>query len=134
MKSLKKYFKVILCFMAFAVASFLFAFAPTISSYAALQKAESNYNMAIKAVKMPRSTYVDSEGNQSLRVPLLKTGNSWQDTAKYTIRVVDVDGVTTHDYKVGAASGEETSEADANYFTKIKKRKMAMIQNYHIQI
>ena len=63
MKSLKKYFKVILCFMAFAVASFLFAFAPTISSYAALQKAESNYNMAIKAVKMPRSTYVDSEGN-----------------------------------------------------------------------
>ena len=118
MKSLKKYFKVILCFMAFAVASFLFAFAPTISSYAALQKAESNYNMAIKAVKMPRSTSVDSEGNQSLRVPLLKTGNSWQDTAKYTIRVIDP-SFTSHDYKVGAEEGQETSEADANYFSKI---------------
>lgn len=118
MKSLKKYFKLVLCFMAFAVASFLFAFAPSISSYAALQKAESNYNMAIKAVKMPRSTYVDNAGNQSLRVPLLKTGNSWQDTAKYTVRVIDP-SFTFHDYKVGAEAGQETSELDAGYFTKI---------------
>lgn len=127
MKSLKKYFQVILCFMAFAVASFLFAFAPSVGSYAALNTTKDSYNMAIKAVKMPRSTYVDSEGKQFLHVPFLK-GN-WQYTAKYTIRVVDVDGVTTHDYKVGAASGEETSAADANYFTKIKINGDAIVKS-----
>lgn len=119
MKSFTKYFKVILCFMAFAVASFLFAFAPTLSSYAALQTSISGYNMAIKAVKMPRKAYVDeATGAQSLRVPLLQTGNSWQDTAKYTIRVIDP-SFTAHDYNVDGANGS-TNEADAGYFTKIK--------------
>lgn len=118
MKSIKKYFKVILCFMAFAFASLLFTFAPNVRSYAALQQAKTNYNMAIKAVKMPRSTFVDEGGNQSLRVPLLKANSTWQETAKYTIRVIDP-SFTSHDYKVGVTSGEETSEADASYFTKI---------------
>ncbi len=119
MKSFTKYFKVILCFMAFAVASFLFAFAPTLSSYAALQTSISGYNMAIKAVKMPRKAYVDeTTGAQSLRVPLLTTGNSWQDTAKYTIRVIDP-SFTAHDFNVDGANGS-TNEADAGYFTKIK--------------
>ena len=118
MKSIKKYFKVILCFMAFAFASLLFTFAPNVRSYAALQKAKSEYNMAIKAVKMPRATFVDSDGNQSLRVPLLKSGSTWQDTAKYTIRVIDP-SFTSHDYKVGAEAGQETTAADAEYFSKI---------------
>ncbi len=118
MKSIKKYFKVILCFMAFAFASLLFTFAPNVRTYAALNKAKTNYNMAIKAVKMPRATFVDANGNQSLRVPLLKSGNSWQDTAKYTIRVVDP-SFTSHDYKVGAEAGQETNERDADYFAKI---------------
>lgn len=117
MKSLKKYFQVILCFMAFAVASFLFAFAPSVGSYAALNTTKESYNMAIEAVKMPRATYVDEEGKQFLRVPFLNV--KWDSSAKYTIRVIDVDCVTAHDYKVGAASGEETSQADANYFTKV---------------
>ncbi len=119
MKSLKKYFKVILCFMAFAVASFLFAFAPSFGSYAALNTAKEGYNMAVKAVKMPRSVYVDDNGQKSLRIPLL-TG-TWQDSAKYTVRVVDVTGNSIeHDYVVGAAAGHETSEEDANYFNKIE--------------
>lgn len=118
MKSLKKYFKVILCFMAFAVASFLFAIAPSMSSYYALNKTSSDYELAIKAVKMPRSTFVDSQGNQSLRVPLLKAENgNWQSTAKYTIRVIDP-SYTEHNYTVGANPGEETTETA--YFTKIK--------------
>mgnify|MGYP002520997493 FL=1 len=116
MKSLKKYFKVILCFMAFAVASFLFAIAPTMGSFYALEKTSTDYNMAIKAVKMPRSTFVDAEKNQSLRVPLLKENSTWQTSAKYTIRVIDP-SFTAHDYKVGSSEAATTEEG---YFTKIK--------------
>ena len=112
MKGIKKYLKVILCFMAFAVCSFLLAFAPTLTAQAALEYAQAQYNIAINSIKMP-TKLVDVEDGDTLNVPLLN--EVFEDTANFTnnyyiIRVIDPAG-TNHDYQVGG-----TANNDEDYF------------------
>ena len=50
MKVISKYFKVALCFMAFALCSFMFAFTPTLTAVHAAEMAMAGYNVAINAI------------------------------------------------------------------------------------
>lgn len=123
MKVIKKYFKVVLCFMAFAVCSFLLAFAPTMSAYATLDYAISTYNVAINSIKMPTVVDVTSEvaEEREFKIPFLSSvfnaKNEADDSDKtatfYTIRVIDPAG-SYHDFQV---TGENASDTDS-YFTK----------------
>lgn len=111
MKVLSKYFKVALCFMAFALCSFMFAFTPTMTAVQALDLTIAQYNVAINAIKMPTEE-VDYSSNDStineFRIPLLSGS---MDKTDYTIRVVDPSGYS-HDYVLGG------DKNDANFFTK----------------
>ena len=49
MKVIKQYFKVVLCFVAFAVLSFVFAINPSLSAYASLSYAEAAVITAMNA-------------------------------------------------------------------------------------
>ena len=71
MKSLSKYFKVALCFMAFALCSFMFAFTPTYTAVQAAEMAIENYKVAINALKMPTEE-VNYEKGDKFRIPFLK--------------------------------------------------------------
>ena len=72
MKVMKKYFKVVLCFLAFAVCSFLLAFSPTITAVTAMNYAVANYNVVINSIKMPTNV-VDVSSNNKFLIPLLNT-------------------------------------------------------------
>ncbi len=98
MKVLSKYFKVALCFMAFALCSFMFAFTPTYTAVQAAEMAIENYKVAINALKMPTKT-VDYEKGDVFRIPLL---NDTLDS-NYTIRVIDPSGYY-HNYTVGGTN------------------------------
>ncbi len=117
MKVLSKYFKVALCFMAFALCSFMFAFAPTFTAVEAASMAISGYQVAINAIKMPTEE-VNYENGDEFIVPLLNSGiGAISNPTGYTIRVVDPAGYK-HDYVVGSTSsdaffdGEFTADDD----------------------
>lgn len=104
MKSLSKYFKVALCFMAFALCSLMFAFAPTFTAVQAAEMAIESYNVAINALKMPTEEVNYEEGDE-FNVPLLaKALGSTTAPTGYTIRVIDPAGYK-HDYVVGTTTG-----------------------------
>ena len=63
MKVIKKYFKVVMCFMAFALCSFLMVFAPTMTALS-VEAAISDYARTINAVKMPKQ--VDVQNGEGL--------------------------------------------------------------------
>lgn len=111
-KSLKKYFKVIICFMAFAILSMAFAFGPVLSSYAALDYTTANYNVLINSVKMPRTT-VDVAQGQKLKIPKLSSN---MEDANYKIRVIDPAG-TVFDYTIGdQTTNPEAASYNGDYF------------------
>ncbi len=106
MKTMKKYFKVAICFLAFAVCSFLLAFSPTMTAMAAIDYTLANYNLAINSMRMPTSVINASSSNAKFLIPLLD--ESFDDAAfKQIVRVVDPSG-TAHDYEIGAATGVNT--------------------------
>lgn len=121
MKVIKKYFKVILCFMAFAVVSFACAFNPVLNVDAAMTTAKASYNVFINTVKMPRTT-VDAGAGQKLEIPLLHA--NWQDSAAtdYTIRVLDPANVA-HDYVV--KQGADNSAVE-DYFDDTDSTKLVV--------
>jgi len=98
MKVLSKYFKVALCFMAFALCSFMFAFTPTYTAVQAAEMAIENYKVAINALKMP-TTEVNYENGDKFRIPLL----SETINANYKIRVITPSGYY-HDYNVNGTN------------------------------
>ena len=80
MKVLTKYFKVVLCFMAFALCSFMFAFTPTLTAVHAAEMAMTGYNVAINAIKMPTEE-VNYENGDQFKVPLLASSMGTLSTA-----------------------------------------------------
>ena len=109
MKVLTKYFKVVLCFMAFALCSFMFAFTPTLTAVHAAEMAMAGYNVAINAIKMPTEE-VNYENGDEFKVPFLSSSMGVDAPTNYTISVVDPAGYK-HNYVVGTS-------ADSNYFKK----------------
>lgn len=109
MKVIKKYFKVVMCFMAFALCSFLMVFAPTMTALS-VEAAISDYARTINSVKMPKQ--VDVQKNQGLIIPFL-TGNFASNG--YSIKVVDPAGYA-HTCKVTSAGAfvVETVGEDQN--------------------
>lgn len=113
MKVLSKYFKVVLCFVAFALCSFMFAFAPTFTALEVSAAAIDGYNVAINAIKMPTSEVdYNTPGKDVFKVPLLKSVMGSASTS-YKIRVIDPAGFA-HDYDVATASSVRTE--DENLF------------------
>ncbi len=116
MKVIKKYFKVVMCFMAFALCSFLMVFAPTMTALS-VEAAITDYARTINSVHMPKQVDVENDG--SLIIPFLNGSFSADDS--YAIKVVDPAG-HTHTCKV-TDSGEfvEESQVKQNgngYFAK----------------
>ena len=114
MNIVKKYFKQILCFLAFILASIIFAFSPISGAYAA-EIAFNNYVTAINAIKMPSDEISVADG-ETLDIPLLATtlngaGSNDLITNGYTIQVVDTVG-TVHEF----ASSSAVSDFDDGYF------------------
>lgn len=105
MKVIKKYFKVVMCFMAFALCSFLMVFAPTMTALS-VEAAISNYAKTINSVHMPKQV----DASKGLIIPFL-TG----DFAKngYAIKVVDPAGYV-HTAKV---NGTTLTDDGDDYFT-----------------
>ena len=121
MKVMRKYFKVVLCFMAFALCSFMFAFSPTLTAHAALNYTIDNYILAINSIKMPRKT-VDVSQAQPFEIPLLTQTGTNANFEKVTVRVTDPSGAN-HDFAytygtAGAIVGD--AENDTNYFDTAK--------------
>ena len=109
---MKKYFKVILSFMAFAFFSFIFAISPSLTTYAAMNNAKAGYNVALNAIKMPKNT-INVKDGEKLEVPLLSNNWNGENPTNYTIRVVDPSG-QNHDYVVSGAQGASNLDG---YFT-----------------
>ena len=121
MKVLKKYFKVVLCFMAFALTSFMFAFTPSLTAVMAQSYTIAKYNTAINAIKMPTQVVDYSDKNAKFRIPLLENvlgsaANLTDNVDDYTIRVIDPTG-TPHDYVVGRDKNHEEAN-DTTYFAE----------------
>ena len=104
MKVLKKYIKVVLCFLALALCSVMYAIVPSVSASAALSYARTNYQVAISAIKLPKTV----SAADGLKIPVLDAGNIFKGAeavTEYTIRVTDPTG-TAHDYFVGGTNEE----------------------------
>ncbi len=96
MKTIKKYFNVAICFLAFAVCSFLLAFSPTMTAIAAIDYTMANYSLAINSMKMPTDVVDASAQDAEFLIPLLDT--TFDDNSFTNIvRVVDPTGVA-HDF------------------------------------
>ena len=114
MKVLTKYFKVVLCFMAFALCSFMFAFTPTLTAVQAAELLVADYNVAINALKMPTEEVdYNTPGKDVFKVPLLDSVLGAKST-DYTIRVIDPAGAE-HDFSV--KTGKNVKGNDKNYFS-----------------
>lgn len=108
MNILKKYFKQVLCIIAFAFLSILFALSPIMSTYA-VELNSTNVAAIYKSfnsLHMPTNVVDASLSGSKLRIPLLN-----EVTGEYIIRVVDPAG-QTHDCKIHAAE-----DVEDNYFT-----------------
>lgn len=109
MKVLSKYLKVALCFVAFALCSFMFAFTPTLTAVQAATLTGVSYEKALSALKMPTENVDYSKDEEDeFKIPLLSSVVGAE--TSYTIRVVDPAGYN-HDYVIGGTKN------DANYFT-----------------
>ena len=98
MATFKRYFKLIISFIAFAVISFIFAVSPVFTSYAAtsydaINYAVTNYNLAMNSIKMPKGTIDMSVEGKEFVIPLLSSSfGETEGLDSYTIRVVDPAG------------------------------------------
>ena len=105
MATFKRYFKLIISFIAFAVISFIFAVSPVFTSYAAtsydaIKYAVTNYKLAMNSIKMPKGTIDMSVEGKEFVIPLLSSSfGETEGLDSYTIRVVDPAG-QNHDYVV----------------------------------
>ncbi len=107
MKVLSKYFKVALCFVAFALCSFMFAFTPTtMTAIHAAEVALEQYKVAIDAIKMP-TEQVDRAKGEEFKIPKLQT--NVDGATDYTIRVVDPTG-NNHDFKWSTGTSDNFFE------------------------
>lgn len=123
MRTTKKYFMFIISFLAFALISFIFAFSPIYTAYAATEMAMSatitNYELMINSVKIPnKDVDVSSEDpeKRELKIPLLNA--EMKDANTYSILVIDPAG-ETHTYNKGDTASSTESEDDsitADYF------------------
>lgn len=105
MKTMKKYFKVILCFLAFAACSFLLAFSPTVSAvYAEAEQAFTAAVNEIKTIKMQTKVNPNSKNPEEKKFLIPFPASNGADTI---IRVIDPAGAS-HDYTVG------TDDEDVN--------------------
>lgn len=103
MKTIKKYFKAILCLMAFAVASIMFAFSPVLTGYATISYLGGTYQQKIDAIKLPTRVVDRTKStNNILKIPFLN--NTFG--SGYTIRVYDTVG-EPHDYVYGNAGSSD---------------------------
>ncbi len=108
MKTIKKCLKFALCFMAFALCSFMFAFAPTVSAVSALNytiDTLNGYTVRMNAIKIKSKIDASTE---VFNIPLLTADADAlveSDTAKYTVRVIDLAG-KSHDYIVNGSADE----------------------------
>lgn len=109
MKTIKKYFKVVFCFLAFAVCSLLMAFAPTMTVVSAASTALNEYKNALEAISMPKSI----EAEEGLKIPLLK--KCFDSVTNYTIIVTDSAG-TTHECAIDSAN----PTVSGDYFKSIE--------------
>lgn len=113
MKVIKKYFKVVMCFMAFALCSFLMVFAPTMTALS-VEAAITDYARTINSVHMPKQVDVENDGK--LIIPFLK--GSFSADGSYAIKVVDPAG-HAHTCKVTSAGEfveEQQVKQDGNGF------------------
>ena len=81
MKTIKKYFKVVFCFLAFAICSLFMAFAPTMTAVSASSAALTEYKNALSAISMKKSI----NASEGLKIPLLEDNIFNGATNKYTI-------------------------------------------------
>ena len=58
---MNKYFKVVLCFIAFIFCSFMVVLGPSISAVSAMEYTKAEYNLAINSIKMPTKVDPKSE-------------------------------------------------------------------------
>lgn len=116
MKVVKKYFKLALCFMAFALCSFFMVFAPTVTAVAA----QSLVAQEVAGLSTIKSIKIKSEVNASegLLIPFA-TGVS----STYQIKVVDPSGYT-HTAKLNSANSfvveEEVTLNGNGYFSLVE--------------
>ena len=91
MKTMKKYFKVVFCFLAFAICSLFMAFAPTMAAVSASSVALTEYKNALSAIKMKKSI----DASEGLKIPLLEANIFGKaDLNEYSIIVTDAAGTT----------------------------------------
>ena len=136
MKVISKYFKVALCFLAFALCSFMFAFSPTYTAVQAAEMAIEGYNVAINALKMPTEE-VDYEKGDEFIVPLLSKSLGSTTPTNYTISVIDPAGYK-HDYVVDGTNSDsffggvfEATEEDKTNKGLIKGNKYLKINAFN---
>ena len=110
MKVIKKYFKLVMCFMAFALCSFLMVFAPTMTAMATASSI-TNYAKEINSVQMKKVV----DANEGLVIPFL---NGTFANNGYTIKVVDpagyVHAAKVNNSKVLTEDGNGYFDEDAN--------------------
>ena len=114
MKTMNKYLKVVLCFIAFVFCSFMVVLGPSISAVSAMEFTKAEYNLAINSIKMP--TKVNAQEGDFLIPVHTQLSASWgdADTVNHIVRVIDPAGVS-HDFD--ATAGAAVEDKDSNYFT-----------------
>lgn len=120
MATFKKYFKLIMSFIAFAVISFIFAVSPVFTTYAAMNYestmnyAVATYNLFMNSIQVPKGTIDLSVEGEEFRIPLLNSSfGANSGIHDYTIRVIDPAG-QNHDYAV--QEGLTSSEEEGSFF------------------
>lgn len=132
MKTMKKYFKVAICFLAFAVCSFLLAFSPTMTAMAAIDYTMANYNLAINSMRMPTTVVNASNPNAKFWIPLLDKSI---DDESFTeiVRVLDPSGIA-HDYEVGGENTDDffgTIQEDQTIDNSTKKKDYLPVRSFN---
>ncbi len=129
MKTIKKYFKVAFCFLAFAFAAFVFAINPTQSTYAAFTRGGEALKTEINASKFPTS--VNAGDGEELLIPQLTNKKD------YSVIVMDPAGQKhTATVKTAVPDGEteevtSLTENDNGFFelTANGKIKVTVLNN-----
>ena len=120
MATFKKYFKLIMSFIAFAVMSFIFAVSPVFTTYAAMNYestmnyAVATYNLFMNSIQVPKGTIDLSVEGEEFRIPLLNSSfGASSGIHDYKIRVIDPAG-QNHDYTV--KENLTSSEEEGSFF------------------
>ncbi len=102
MKTKTNFFKLFFCFIAFAILSVIFAFAPTLTTFAAeSEQLIESYVYTFSMTKMPDRTIDISTGAEFL-IPLVSDNATW---TSYKIKVTDPAG-QVHEYDPSADNSE----------------------------